>query len=112
MKIHHLVIFVFKMLFLLLVVLVKLKVIPADTPLENIVDYTFKLLLGIFVLYVSFPWRKCIYTIEGEDLVFLFMSGVLFLLTIDYKKYIQSFKDFFYRIKNKQVRNILKLKKS
>ena len=53
MKIHHLVIFVFKMLFLLLVVLVKLKAIPADTPLENIVDYTFKLLLGIFVLYVS-----------------------------------------------------------
>ena len=112
MKIHHLVIFIFKILFLLLVVLVKLKVIPEDTAFENIVDYTFKLLLGIFVLYVSFPWRKCIYTIEGEDLVFLFMSGILFLLTIDYKKYMQSFKDFFYRIKNKEVKNIFKSENS
>ena len=104
MENHHLIIFIFKMLFLLLVILVNLKIIPPDTPFQNIVDDTFKFLLGIFVLYISYPWRKCIYTINKEDLIFLFMSGILFLLTIDYKKYIQSFKEFFLRIKNKEVR--------
>jgi hypothetical protein len=99
MKIHHLTIFIFKMLFLLLLVLVKLKIFPQDTAFENIIDYTFKLLLGIFVLYVSFPWRKNFYSIEGEDLIFLFMSGILFLFTIDYKKYLNSFKIFFHRIR-------------
>lgn len=99
MKIHHLTIFIFKMLFLLLVILVKLKIIPEDTPFENIIDYTFKILLGIFVLYVSFPLRKNIYSLAGEDLIFLFISGILFLFTIDYENYLNSFKLFFERLK-------------
>ena len=99
MELHHLIILIFKILFLIILFLVKLKIIPTDTPLQYIIDYTFKLLLGIFVLYVSFPWRKNFYSIQREDLVFLFMCGILLLITIDYKNYLYSFKIFFERLK-------------
>ena len=103
MKIHHQVIFSFKILFLLLIFLVKIKIIPSDTPFQEIVDGTFKIFLGIFVLYVSFPWRKNLYSIESEDYLFLFMTGIIFLLSLDYKKYIDALKEFSKRINDREI---------
>lgn len=110
MKIYHKVIFTLKILFLSLIVLVKTNIIPTDTPFQNIVDETFKIFLGIFVLYISFPWRKNMYNIEKEDFLFIFMTGMIFLLSIDYKGYVNSLKEFIKRVKNRSIRK--KLKKS
>ena len=103
MNIYHKIIFTLKILFLLLIFLVKTKTIPSDIPFQKIVDGTFKILLGFFVLYISFPWRKDFYQIHKEDYLLIFMTGVIFLLTINYKEYIQSYNDLFENVKKKNI---------
>jgi len=99
MKIYHKVLFFLKILLILLMVFVRFKIIPTNAPFINIVDDTFKLLLGIFVTVISFPGRKNILQLEKEDMILLFTMGVICLVTIDYKDYIESFKAAYYRIK-------------
>ena len=50
-------------------------------------------------MIISFPARKNILQLEKEDMVLLFTMGVICLLMIDYKDYIESFKAFYYRVK-------------
>ena len=103
MNIYHKIIFTLKIIFLLLIFLVKTQIIPSDIPFQILVDGTFKIVLGLFVLYISFPWRKDFYQIYKEDYLLIFMTGVIFLLTINYKEYIQSYNDLFDNVKKKNI---------
>ena len=109
MNIYHKIIFILKIMFLVLIVLVKTGLIPSNIPFQIIVDGTFKIVMGLFVIYISFPWRRDYYQINREDYLIIFMSGVIFLLTIDYKEYLQSYNDLFTNVKTKNVRKNIKV---
>jgi hypothetical protein len=94
MNVYQKIIFALKILFLLLFVLVKVGIIPGNTPFQTLVDSTFKLALGLYISYIAFPWRSEFNNIDKEDHMILFIAGIVSLLTIDYTDYIQAYSDF------------------
>lgn len=100
MKFHHKILFILKILILLGIILIRFQIIPSELPFFNIVDITFKIFISFFVMYISFPVRKTLYPLEQEDIIFLFVCGLVLLLSIDTSEYIKSFEDVWNNIQN------------
>ena len=98
MQLIHIILIILKCSVILGILLVRLKIIPNDLPLIHIIDETFKLILAIFVMFISYPGRKKIYPLNHEDLLFLFACGFILMLTIDYKEYLLAFKNLWNNI--------------
>ena len=93
---------IFKIVFIMTFIFSFIGIIPKNLPILHITHNSFILLLYIFVLYISNPFREKMYVPEKHDMVFLFSLGIISLISFDYNKYISYFIDLYNRWRNKK----------
>ena len=82
MKLYHMYFFLLKLFILLTIVLISLKIIKVKNKFLIIIDFIFKLSLGIFIIiyFSSNNFNK----LTKEDRILFVLSGLILILLIDY----------------------------
>ena len=78
MQIHHALFIVLKTCFLVIYLLVKFNILPAEPRIEFIIEDLLKLLVIIATLYIFSPFRKK-FTIHKHDRYFAFCAAFFLL---------------------------------
>jgi|LauGreDrversion4_2_1035121.scaffolds.fasta_scaffold154087_3 hypothetical protein len=84
MEPYHYYFFTLKFFIIVALILVSLNFIKEEGPIFLIIDTLFKMSIGIFIIYY-FSQRVSANSMDSHDRMLLMMSGVILLLTIDYK---------------------------
>lgn len=84
MEPYHYYFFTLKFFIIVALILVALNFIKEEGPIFLIIDTLFKMSLGIFIVYY-FSKKVAQNSIDSHDRMLLMMSGIILLLTIDYK---------------------------
>jgi hypothetical protein len=87
-----------KMILILFLILIKLNIIK-DRPLHLIVEFIFYVVLGLYIIYLSYPLRKKPLIMDHHDNILLFALGIIFLLTIDYQTIFLEIKELYLKKK-------------
>lgn len=82
MKLYHIYFFLLKLFILLMIALISLKIIKIKTKLFILIDFIFKLSLGIFII-IYFSTNNFI-KLSKEDRILFVLSGFILILLIDY----------------------------
>ena len=82
MKLYHIYFFILKLFILLMIALISLKIIKIKTKLFILIDFIFKLSLGIFII-IYFSTNNFI-KLSKEDRILFVLSGFILILLIDY----------------------------
>lgn len=100
MQLIHKILIFLKIIVILSIFLVTTKIITKDKPIIIFFESTFKLMLSLFVMFITLPNRKKIYPLCKEDLLFLFACGFILFINIDYKSYFQNINIILKKINN------------
>lgn len=86
MKAYHLYFYILKFIILLFIALMSLKIIPVKNKLFIIIDFIFKLSLGLFIIifFSTNNYDK----LTKYDRILIILSGFILILLIDYIKVI------------------------
>ena len=84
MEPYHYYFFTLKFFIISALILASLQFIKEEGPIFLIIDTLFKMSLGIFIVYY-FSRKVPQNSIDSHDRTLLLMSGIILLLTIDYK---------------------------
>ncbi|OUU22644.1 MAG: hypothetical protein CBB97_14775 [Candidatus Endolissoclinum sp. TMED37] len=95
------VLYFLKVLVILAFILVKLKIIPTDLNALIIIDDTFRIFLAILLMSITSPLRGVKYEPDYHDNMLMFIVGILFLLTVDFREYGKALKYAITRKKDK-----------
>ena len=82
MKDYHLYFYLLKFLILLLIVLMSLKIIPIKNKLFVLVEFIFRLSIGLFII-IFFSRGNCSH-LDHHDRILIILSGFVLILLIDY----------------------------
>jgi hypothetical protein len=82
MKAYHLYFYILKFIILLFIALMSLKIIPIKNKLFIIIDFIFKLSLGLFI--IIFFSKNHYDKISKYDRILIILSGFILILLIDY----------------------------
>ena len=80
-----------KLLLIILILLIKFNIIQ-DSAFHIIIELIFYVFLGIYIIYITYPFRKNPIVLDSHDNILTFALGVLFLLTINYNEFINEIK--------------------
>lgn len=82
MQSYHLYFYILKFLLLLLIALMSLKIIPVKNKFFIIIDFIFKLSLGLFIIifFSTNNYDK----LKKDDRILIILSGFVLILLIDY----------------------------
>ena len=82
MKSYHIFFYILKILILTLLILISLKIIPLQNKLFVLVEFIFKLSIGIFII-IFFSHDNCI-NLNKHDRIIIILSGFILITLIDY----------------------------
>ena len=80
-----------KIILIIFLLLIKLNIIK-DSAFHVITELIFYVFLGIYIIYITYPFRKNPIVLDSHDNILTFALGVLFLLTINYNEFINEIK--------------------
>lgn len=86
-----------KIILILMLLLIKLNIIK-NRPIHIIIELLFMILLSLYVMYITNPFRKKKLIIDNHDNILLFAMAMLFLLTINYNIYFNEIKMLYYNL--------------
>ena len=90
---------ILKIILILFLILIKLNIIK-DRPLHLIIELIFYVVLGLYIIYLSFPFRKKPLIMNHHDNILLFALGIIFLLTINYNNFFNEIKELYLKKNN------------
>lgn len=82
MKLYHMYFFLLKLIILLIIALISLKIIKVKNKFFILIDFIFKLSLGIFII-IYFSSNNFV-KLTKEDRILFVLSGLILILLIDY----------------------------
>ena len=80
-----------KIILIIFLLLIKLNIIK-DSAFHVITELIFYVFLGIYIIYITYPFRKNPIVLDSHDNILTFALGIIFLLTINYKDFINEIK--------------------
>lgn len=92
-----------KIILILFLILIKLNIIK-DRPLHLIIELIFYVVLGLYIIYLSYPLRKKPLIMDHHDNILLFALGVIFLLTINYEGFYEEIKKLYFEKKENNIK--------
>ena len=98
MKIIHKILTFLKIILIFGIIFIKFNFIPKTMPFINIIEYTFKILVAIFVMDISNPFSKTKKDITHEDMIFIFACGIILFLSINFTEYFNYINKFIHNI--------------
>ena len=95
-----------KIILIIFLLLIKFNIIK-DSAFHIIVELIFYVFLGLYIIYISFPFRKNAIVLDSHDNILTFALGTIFLLTINYKDFINQIKLLYNeKVNNESISNI------
>ena len=95
-----------KIILIIFLLLIKFNIIK-DSAFHIIVELIFYVFLGLYIIYISFPFRKNAIVLDSHDNILTFALGIIFLLTINYKDFINQIKLLYNeKVNNESISNI------
>ena len=82
---------ILKIILIILILLIKFNIIQ-DSAFHIIIELIFYVFLGIYIIYITYPFRKNPIVLDSHDNILTVALGVLFLLTINYNEFINEIK--------------------
>ena len=76
-----------KIILIIFLLLIKFNIIK-DSAFHIVIELIFYVFLGIYIIYISYPFRKNPIVLNNHDNILTFALGIIFLLTINYKDFI------------------------
>ena len=86
---------ILKILLIIFLILIKLNIIK-DRALHILIELLFYVLLGIYIMYISYPFRKKPLIMNKHDNILTFTLGIIFLLTLNYKSLFDTMKKMYF----------------
>jgi hypothetical protein len=83
MKGYHLFFYILKFIILSLIILLSLKIIPIRNKIFILIDFIFKISLGLFII-IFFSSRNNTNSLNKHDRILFVISGFILILLIDY----------------------------
>ena len=80
-----------KIILIIFLLLIKFNIIK-DSAFHIVIELIFYVFLGIYIIYISYPFRKNPIVLNNHDNILTFALGIIFLLTINYKDFINEIK--------------------
>ena len=91
-----------KIILIIFLLLIKLNIIK-DSAFHVITELIFYVFLGIYIIYITYPFRKNPIVLDSHDNILTFALGIIFLLTINYKDFINEIKLLYNEKTNSEV---------
>ena len=79
---YHLYFYILKFIILILIAMISLKIIPLQNKLFILIDFIFKISLGLFII-IFFSTNKYD-NLEKHDRILFILAGFILILLIDY----------------------------
>ena len=95
-----------KIILIIFLLLIKFNIIK-DSAFHIIIELIFYVFLALYIIYISYPFRKNPLILDSHDNILTFALGILFLLTINYNKLINEIKILYNeKINDESISNI------
>lgn len=95
-----------KIILIIFLLLIKFNIIK-DSALHIIIELIFYVFLALYIIYISYPFRKNPLILDSHDNILTFALGIIFLLTINYNELINEIKILYNeKINDESISNI------
>lgn len=102
----HIFVFIFKLIFVVLLLLTHFGLyFDKHSPAVIVSHYTLIILLCTYVIYISLPFKRKYIKFEGEDFLFIILICLMLLKTINIKELKKNTRMLFNNIKNKKLQS-------